>query len=150
MVLCGVRLVPLLLLSVCACVSLSSLLFVRSFVFRPTHHHRWVDQSTIDSWCVGCYMAVRVCLRACVPACLRACLRSGTRTGRYEEIAKLQKQIFLLKEEAEEYEAAHAPTEAELWVRTWASARACVRVPPVGPSVRIVRLIVRFGCSLAR
>lgn len=33
----------------------------------------------------------------------------------YEEIAKLQRSIFLLKEEADKYEAAHAPTEAELW-----------------------------------
>eukprot|EP00750_Incisomonas_marina_P018279 INCI2800.2.p1 GENE.INCI2800.2~~INCI2800.2.p1 ORF type:complete len:408 (-),score=111.39 INCI2800.2:86-1309(-) len=33
----------------------------------------------------------------------------------YEEIAKLQRSIFLLQEEADKYEAAHAPTEAELW-----------------------------------
>ena len=33
------------------------------------------------------------------------------------EIAKLQKSIFLLKEEAEKYEKENAPTEAELWVR---------------------------------
>ena len=44
----------------------------------------------------------------------------------YEEIAKMQKTVFLLKEEVAAYEAANAPTEAELWVRlyerTWLRA----------------------------
>jgi len=44
----------------------------------------------------------------------------------YVEIAKLQKTIFLLQEEAEAYEKANAPTEAELWVRVLVVCLVCV------------------------